>query len=97
MSGVNEQQLIQLSGEPMTISLYPNTHPGTYSAGRLCWMERSMKGFYGFVTQLFCAKLSSNGRQIIQQEKVREFSNADQPSWAMSQHTGSLFWSDAYK
>ncbi|CAH8482977.1 unnamed protein product [Schistosoma haematobium] len=57
MSGENEEQLLQLTGEPLAISISPATPVNGNSAGKLCWMQRSSKGMFGLVTELHCARL----------------------------------------
>ncbi|CAH8829893.1 unnamed protein product [Trichobilharzia szidati] len=95
MSGENEEQLLQLTGEPLAISISPSTPVNGNSAGKLCWMQRSTKGMYGLVTELHCARLGQTGREILTNERLREFNPSEEPSFGMTQHKGTLLWTDA--
>ncbi|CAH8474783.1 unnamed protein product [Schistosoma intercalatum] len=97
MSGENEEQLLQLTGEPLAISISPATPVNGNSAGKLCWMQRSSKGMFGLVTELHCARLGQTGREILTNEKIREFSPSEEPSFGMTQYKGTLLWTDASK
>ncbi|KAK4473632.1 hypothetical protein MN116_002984, partial [Schistosoma mekongi] len=97
MSGENEEQLLQLIGEPLAISISPSTLVNGNSAGKLCWMQRSSKGMYGLVTELHCARLSQTGRGILTNERIREFNPSEEPSFGMTQYKGTLLWTDATK
>lgn len=97
MSGENEEQLLQLTGEPLAISISPATPVNGNSAGKLCWMQRSSKGMFGLVTELHCARLGQTGREILTNEKIREFSPSEEPSFGMTQYKGTLLWTDATK
>ncbi|KAH8850485.1 Stabilin-1, partial [Schistosoma japonicum] len=97
MSGENEEQLLQLIGEPLAISISPSTLVNGNSAGKLCWMQRSSKGMYGLVTELHCARLSQTGRGILTNERIKEFSPSEEPSFGMTQYKGTLLWTDATK
>ncbi|CAH8484662.1 unnamed protein product [Heterobilharzia americana] len=97
MSGENEEQLLQLTGEPLAISISPSTPVNGNSAGKLCWMQRSTKGMYGLITELHCARLGQTGREILTNERIKEFNPSEEPSFGMTQYKGSLLWTDATK
>ncbi|TPP61215.1 Tenascin [Fasciola gigantica] len=95
MTGENEGQLIQLNGEPLALSISPSTESSGSSAGRLCWIQRSITNVFALATELYCARLSPDGRQVIIQERLRQFSPTEEPSWGMVHHRGTVLWTDA--
>ncbi|VDP73055.1 unnamed protein product [Echinostoma caproni] len=95
MTGENEGQLIQLNGEPLALSISPSMENSGSSAGRLCWIQRSITNVFALATELHCARLSSDGRQVITQERLRQFSPTEEPSWGMVHHRSTVLWTDA--
>lgn len=96
-TGENEGQLIQLNGEPLALSISPSTENSGSSAGRLCWIQRSITNVFLLATELHCARLSPDGRQVITQERLRQFSPTEEPSWGMVHHRGTVLWTDAIR
>lgn len=95
LDGANEAQLIQLDGEPLSISLAPLVDSGEATVGRLCWMQRSITSLSTVSTELRCARLSADGRSVIVSEKVRQFLPQNEPSWGLTHHQGTILWVDA--
>nr|AAW25641.1 SJCHGC03981 protein [Schistosoma japonicum] len=58
---------------------------------------KDFKGMYGLVTELHCARLSQTGRGILTNERIKEFSPSEEPSFGMTQYKGTLLWTDATK
>ncbi|KAA3681693.1 uncharacterized protein DEA37_0005493 [Paragonimus westermani] len=95
MNGQNEKQLIQLDGEPLALSLSPSYDNTDNSAGRLCWIQRSITNMFALATEMHCARLSADGRQILMKERLRQFNPTEEPSWGMVHHRGTVLWTDA--
>ncbi|KAF7259779.1 hypothetical protein EG68_03040 [Paragonimus skrjabini miyazakii] len=95
MNGQNEKQLIQLDGEPLALSLSPSYDNTDNSAGRLCWIQRSITNMFALATEMHCARLSVDGRQILMKERLRQFNPTEEPSWGMVHHRGTVLWTDA--
>ncbi|GAA31322.2 tenascin [Clonorchis sinensis] len=97
MAGENERQLLQLNGEPLALSLSPSYDDMDKSAGRLCWIQRSITNVFALATEMHCARLSEDGRSVIMQERLRQFNPTEEPSWGLVHHRGTVLWTDASK
>ncbi|OON13660.1 immunoglobulin domain protein [Opisthorchis viverrini] len=95
MAGENERQLLQLNGEPLALSLSPSYDDMDKSAGRLCWIQRSITNVFALATEMHCARLSEDGRSVIMQERLRQFNPTEEPSWGLVHHRGTVLWTDA--
>ncbi|CAL8078363.1 unnamed protein product [Calicophoron daubneyi] len=95
MTGENEKQVIQLSGEPLALSLSPLVENSGASTGRLCWIQRSITNTFALITELYCGRLSADGRSLLMQERVRQYRASEEPSWGLIHHGNTVLWTDA--